>query len=571
MTSAYQELLARLQVAYDTLQPGCDPALRASDRCDYQSNGVMSLAKALSRPPRDVASDLVDCLDVGGLAEVEVAGPGFLNLTLTDRFLSRHLNALAIDDRLGIHVETPKTVVIDYSSPNVAKEMHVGHLRTTVIGDSLRRIKEFAGHHVIGINHIGDWGTPFGMLIEHLVDLGEQRAMTSLSMGDLDSFYRDARSKFDSDSLFAERSRQRVVLLQSGDAGTLRLWGILVEQSITYFDEVYRKLDVKLSSAEVIGESFYNDRLAGVVADLDSAGLLQDSEGAKCVFPPGFINREGEPLPLIVQKRDEGFGYAATDLASLRYRVTELGADEMYYVVGATQSQHFDMVFATARLAGWLPDDVRCEHVGFGNVLGLDRKIMKSRSGEPAKLVSLLDEAIERSDRSLAERDAEMNADSRRQLATLIARAAIKYADLSTERKKDYVFDLDRMVAFEGDTGPYLAYAYARVRSIFRKLDEPWTPISREFHFEIAAERELATGLLGLSEVFELASDQLAPNKLCNYLFDVAQRFTSFYEQCPVLSAPLDQRDQRLMLCDLVGRTLELGLSLLGIEVPERM
>ena len=572
MTSTYDTLNQRLQVGYDALEAGADPVLRGSDHSDYQSNGVMGLAKRLGRPPRDVAADVVAACDLTGVAVADIAGPGFINLTLETSFLAGQLLGTLDDDRLGIAAASaPLTVVIDYSAPNVAKEMHVGHLRSTVIGDSLRRHYEFAGHRVIARNHVGDWGTPFGMLIEHLVDLGEQEAMSSLSIGDLDSFYRDARTKFDSDASFAERSRQRVVALQSGDETTVRLWRLLVDESVRYFDEVYRKLDVELEPGDVVGESYYNDQLADVVRELDELGLLVEDNGASCVFPPGFTNRDGEPLPLIVKKSDEGFGYAATDLAALRDRVSDLRADEMLYVVGAPQSQHFAMVFATARLAGWLPDSVRCEHVPFGNVLGTDRKMFKSRSGETVKLVGLLDEAVDSAESELANRDAGLDADERRRLAYVIARAAIKYADLCTERTRDYVFDLDRMIAFEGDTGPYLAYAHARIRSIFRRLDGDWEPGEIAFSLSHRAERDLALGILSFPEAFEASLSALLPHKLCAYLFDLAQRFTTFYESCPVLNAPGDLRDERLALCDLTARTLAIGLSLLGIEAPERM
>jgi len=572
VATTYDAILVRLQAAFDEIEPGCDPVLRSSDRTDFQVNGVMSLAKRLGRPPREVAEEIVERLDLDHVADVEIAGPGFLNLTLRPEFLSDQVAQLVADERLGVVATTsPLRVVVDYSAPNVAKEMHVGHLRSTVIGDALHRLYRFQGHHVIARNHVGDWGTPFGMLIEHLVDMGEQNAIETLSIGDLDSFYRAARAKFDADEAFRERSRARVVTLQAGDPETLRLWRILVDQSVAYFSEVYGKLDILLRPIDVVGESFYNGALEGVVRDLDALGLIEDSDGAQCVFPPGFTNRDGEPLPLIVQKRDEGFGYAATDLAAIRDRVDTLAADEILYVVGTPQAQHFEMVFAVARMAGWLPDRVRCEHVNFGNVLGTDRKMFKTRSGETIKLVALLDEAIDRADAALKERDADLDGDARRQLATVVARAAIKYADLSTERQRDYVFDLDRMVAFEGDTGPYLAYAHARVRSIFRRLDAPYEPARATFALAHPAERALALGLLGFPEAFSGALGALAPHRLCAYLFDLAQTFTSFYEACPVLSATDDVREERLALCDLTARTLALGLELLGIEAPERM
>ena len=572
MTSTYDLLDARLTAAFDRVGRGADPVLRASERADYQANGALALAKALGRPPREVAEAVVAGLEVADLAAVEVAGPGFLNLTLTPGYLSAALGALLGDARLGVAPAAPAhRVVIDYSSANVAKEMHVGHLRSTVIGDALARMYRFAGHEVIARNHVGDWGTPFGMLIEHLVDLGEAGAAATLGMGDLNAFYRDARVKFDADDAFKERSRLRVVALQGGDPETLRLWRVLVEQSVRYFGEVYAKLDVTLSPEDVVGESFYNPMLEAVVADLEAAGLLVESDGARCVFPRGFANRDGEPLPLIVQKSDEGFGYAATDLAAIRDRVGNLHADELLYVVGTPQSQHFAMVFEVAREAGWLPEGVRCEHVNFGHVLGPDRKMFKTRAGETVRLVGLVDEATARAEASLAERHPDLAGDERRHLATQIARAAIKYADLSTDRTHDYVFDLDRMVAFEGDTGPYLQYAHARVRSIFRRLEAPvdWGAVA--FALAEPEERRLATGLLALPEAFAAALSSLQPHRLCTYLFDLAQRFTAFYDACPVLAADEPTRTERLALCELTARTLRLGLSVLGIEAPERM
>lgn len=572
MTSTYETLLTRLQVAFDAVELGADPVLRTSDRGDYQANGVMALAKRLGRAPRDVAVEIVGAAQLDDVADVEIAGPGFLNLTLRSSFLDQQLSTLALDPRLGVSEASPaKRVIIDYSAPNVAKEMHVGHLRSTVIGDALARIYRYAGHEVIARNHVGDWGTNFGMLIEHLLDLGEDRAVATLSIGDLDAFYREARVKFDADDAFKERSRARVVSLQGGDPETLRLWHVLVDESLAYFNEVYTKLDVTLTSSDAVGESYYNGMLEGVVRDLDDAGLLVESEGALCVFPSGFQNREGEPLPLIVRKSDDGFGYAASDLAALRDRVTTLHGDELLYVVGAPQVQHLEMVFAVARLAHWLPDTVRCEQVVFGNVLGADHKMFKSRGGETVKLVRLVDEAIEHAYVILDERGTDIDGDAKFHLAEQIARAAIKYADLSTERQHDYVFDLDRMITFEGDTGPYLQYAHARLRSIFRRLGEAWQPGNAHFALEAKAERELALGLVGLPEAFNSSLSSLQPHRLCTYLFDVAQRFTSFYDACPVLASEGALREERLALCDLTVRTLQLGLAVLGIDAPDQM
>ena len=573
MDTVSQLLEARLRAAFAHVAPGADPVLRPSDRADFQANGALALAKAVGRPPRTVAEEVVAALDLEGVATVEVAGAGFLNVTFTPAFLDGRLHAQLADERLGVaRSDPPHRVVIDYSAPNVAKEMHVGHLRSTVIGDALAALERLGGEVVIARNHVGDWGTPFGMLIEHLVEGGEDAGAAELAMGDLTAFYQAARAAFDADEDFRERSRARVVALQAGDPETRRLWRKLVDQSVAYFSEVYLRLGVTLDADDIRAESSYNDDLVGVVADLDRLGLLADSDGARCVFPPGFTNRDGEPLPLIVQKRDGGFGYAATDLAAVRDRVERLGADTLLYVVGTPQAQHLAMVFAVARLAGWLPDTVRCEHVAFGNVLGADHKMLKTRSGDTIKLIDLLDEAVERARQALDERGATDDPAERDALAVQIARAAIKYADLSTERQRDYVFDLDRMVAFEGDTGPYLQYAHTRVRSILRRAAaEGADAHSAAFVLGEVSARTLATSLLGWPDAVAAARATAQPHRLCGYLFGLAQDFTAFYEACPVLSAPPALRAERLALCALTARTLAQGLAVLGIEAPERM
>ena len=571
VTSTYDLLNDRLRAAFATVSPGADPVLRPSDHSDYQANGVMALAKQVGENPRALAERVLAALDVADLAEVTVAGPGFLNVTLTTSFLDAQLRALRGDDHLGVATVADRTAVIDYSAPNVAKEMHVGHLRSTVIGDALARLYAFKGFTVIARNHVGDWGTPFGMLIEHLLDLGEEQAIASLSIGDLNSFYRDARAKFEGDETFQERSRQRVVLLQSGDPETTRLWHLLVEESVRYFSEVYQALDVLLTPADVVGESFYNPMLPDVVNDLRTAGLLVESNGALCVFPEGFTTRDDEPLPVIVQKSDEGFGYAATDLAAVRDRIANLGGTDLLYVVGAPQAQHFAMVWSVARQAGWIPDGVRIEHIAFGSVLGPDRKMFKSRTGETVKLIDLLNEAVTKADEALRERSPEMDTADRAVLAGQIGRAAIKYADLSTDRQRDYVFDIERMVAFEGDTGPYLQYAHARIQSLFRRLGTPWSADGVTFTLAEPAERSLALGLLAFPEAVDAAVQFCQPHRLTGYLFDLAQRFTSFYEACPILSAPDVVRNERLALSETTARTLRVGLSLLGIDAPDQM
>jgi arginyl-tRNA synthetase len=507
---------------------------------------------------------------------VEIAGPGFINLWLARAFLEREAEALARDPRLGVPLtERPDKVILDYSAPNVAKEMHVGHLRSTIIGDALGRMLECLGHEVVRQNHVGDWGTPFGMLIEHFVDLGEGKtAGAGSSVGQLGEFYRNARVKFDADPAFAERSRKRVVLLQAGDEQTLELWRALIEVSKQHFEDSYARLGVLLRAEDLRGESFYNAMLPEIAEELERRGIARVSDGALCVFLPGFENREGQPLPLIVRKQDGGYNYAATDLAALRYRTQTLHGTRLLYVVGAPQSQHFAMVFAVGELAGWLKAPARAEHVAFGSILGTDKKMLKSRVGETVSLASLIDEAIERADAEIAQRDPALDAAARRALAAKIGIGAVKYADLANDRNKDYVFDWDRMLAPEGRTGPYLQYAHARIRSIFRKAADEGIAVdaSAAVRFAEPAERALALELLGFGSAVVEAAESLRPHRLAGYLYDLANAFTAFFEGCPVLRAPDDAtRASRLALCALTARVLAHGLGLLGIEAPERM
>jgi arginyl-tRNA synthetase len=567
-------LAERLQAAFDAVAPGADPVLRASDRADFQANGALALAKRIGRDPRQVAEEVVAKADLADVcSEVAVSGPGFVNLTLSTGYVAAQVSAVAADPGLGVEPAQPvATVVVDYSAPNVAKEMHVGNLRSTIIGDALCRMLEAAGHRVHRENHLGDWGTPFGMLIEHLLDLGEQEAAHELSVGDLGAFYQAARASFDTDEGFRDRSRRRVVLLQSGDPETLRLWHVLVAESVRYFDRVYGALGVLLTDEDLVGESFYNPMLPAVVEDLQALGLLVEDEGARCVFPPGFTNREGNPLPLIVQKSDGGYGYAATDLAAIRDRVDRLGADRILYVVGAPQAQHLQMCFAVARMAGWLPEGTVAEHVAFGSVLGPDRKMLRTRSGASVKLADLLDEAVARASAAMAHREAAGDGPERDRTAHALGIGAVKYADLANDRVKDYVFDWDRMLAFEGDTGPYLQYAHARIRSIFRRGGVPVPEDGPPPSIGAPEERDLALRLVGLGEAVSEALEISAPSKLCAYLYGLATAFTAFYERCPVLKAPDDEtRRSRLLLCDLTARVLACGLGLLGIEAPDRM
>jgi len=559
----------------DPAEVPAPPTVSRSDRADLQANGALALAKRLGRNPREVAQAVVDAVDLSDLVDgVEIAGPGFLNLTLRDEAIAALARTAAADERLDV-APTPDagTVVVDYSAPNVAKEMHVGHLRSTVIGDALVRVLEHLGHEVKRENHTGDWGTPFGMLIEHLVDVGEDEAVAELSVGDLNRFYQDARKSFDASDEMKERARERVVLLQSGDPETLRLWQLLVDQSAAYFQVVYDRLGVLLTPDDIVGESFYNDDLAGIVDDLRAQGLLVLDDGAECVFPPGFIGRDGEPQPMIVRNRNGGYGYAATDLATIRHRVDVTHASRILYVVGAPQRDHLEMVFAVARMAGWLPADTSAEHIPFGNLLGADRKMFKTRSGATVRLVDLLDEAVERAAATIAERNPDLVGAERDAVAQAVGIGAIKYADLSSDRVKDYVLDFDRMLAFEGNTGPYMQYAHARIRSIFRRGEvDPATLDPTALVLGEPQERRLAVALLGFEAVVRQTAETCQPHRLCGYLFDLAQTFTSFYEACPVLKADDEAtRSSRLVLCDLTARTLSVGLGLLGIQALERM
>src|SRR6202142_89714 len=549
-----------------------DPALRRSDRADYQANVALALCKVVGGRPRDVAAAIVKHLDVSQMVErIEIAGPGFINLTLDSSFLSRSVSQLATDPRLGVApAAVSETVVIDYSSPNVAKEMHVGNLRSTIIGDALARVLEAVGHRVIRQNPLGDWGTPFGMLIEHLLDLGAA-AGAEPSVTDLNAFYREARAKFDGDPAFADRARRRVVLLQSGDGPTPAQWRPLVDASKRYFAAIYDALSVKLTESDIAGESLYNPMLPGIVAELAQKELTSVSDGALCVFPPGFPGRDNEPLPLIVRKQDGGYGYATTDLAAVRYRVATLGAQRIIYVVGAPQSQHLAMVFKTAQMAGWLVPPAPAAHVAFGSVLGADRKMFKTRSGESVRLIDLLDEAKERALAIVTEKNPSLDDGTRAAVARAVGIGAVKYADLSNDRIKDYMFDWSRMLAFDGNTAPYLQYAYARIGSIFRRGEVDATELG-PITLRAPEERALGLEILGFGTVVHEVAVTLQPHRLCTYLYGLSTVFSTFYEACPVLKASSEsERESRMALSHLTARVLAHGLDVLGIEVPERM
>jgi arginyl-tRNA synthetase len=475
---------------------------------------------------------------------------------------------MAADERLGVPLLLAERVPVDYSAPNVAKEMHVGHLRTTVVGDAIVRVLEHLGHEVVRQNHIGDWGTPFGMLIEHLLDVGEGSDDARLVATDPNAFYQAARTKFDSDESFATRARARVVALQAGDPATRQVWLELVELSKRYFNRIYSRLGVTLTDDDLAGESTYNDLLPGVCDELESKGLARMSHGALCVFLDGYTGREGEPVPLIIRKSDGGYGYATTDLATIRHRVEVLRADRAVYVIGAPQALHLKMVWETARRAGWLPDRVTPVHVQIGNVLGDDRKILKTRQGAPLRLTALLDEAVAKARSVLDDARPDLDEATRASIAPQVGIGAVKFADLSVAHQSEYVFDLDRMTALTGSTGPYLQYAVTRIRSILRSAGG--LPIGR---VSVAApeERALALTLLGFGDVVHDVGTTLEPHRLCTFLIEVAQSFSSFYERCPVLKAMEPTRTERLALCRLTVGVLETGLGLLGIEAPERM
>ncbi len=560
-----------------------DPVLRPSQFADVQANAALALAKRLGMPPRQVADRIVEHLDLTGpsgpiVDRVEVSGPGFVNLTFSAAWLASAVGAMASDPRLGIPQQDPETIPIDYSSPNVAKEMHVGHLRTTVVGDALARTLEALGHHVVRQNHIGDWGTPFGMLIEHLLDVGEGSSEARLLADDPNAFYQAARTDFDADPDFADRARARVVALQAGDPDTLRLWGDLIEGSKTYFNRIYATLGVTLTDADLAGESRYNAELAAICDELEAKGLAVVSDGALCVFLDGYTGREGKPVPLIIRKSDGGYGYGVTDLATIRYRAQGLGGSRIIYVVGVTQALHFRMVWETARLAGWLDDGVRPIHVKIGNVLGADRKILRTRSGDSLRLLALLDEAVAKARSVIDEARPDLADDVRGAIAPQIGIGAVKYADLSVAHDSEYVFDLDRMVSLTGNTGPYLQYAAARIRSIFRNAGPPTdaeaggTDAGRRILVQDAGERELALALLEFGSVVAQVGDELEPHRLAGYLFELAQTFSSFYEHHPVLKAETTElRESRLGLCALTLAVLVRGLDLLGVQSPEQM
>ncbi|MGL4500778.1 MAG: arginine--tRNA ligase, partial [Planktothrix sp.] len=545
---------------------------------DYQCNLAMSLTKPLKSNPRAIATQIIDHLSLDEICETpEIAGPGFINLRLKTDYLQIQLQKMLGNERLNIPTVNPnQKMIVDFSSPNIAKEMHVGHLRSTIIGDSIARVLEFQGHEVLRLNHVGDWGTQFGMLITYLREVSPDALTTAdaLDLGDLVEFYRQAKVRFDQDETFKETSRQEVVRLQAGAEDSRRAWQLLCEQSRREFQLIYDDLGIKLTER---GESFYNQFLPQIVEELDKIGLLVENQGAKCVFLEGFTNKEGEPLPLIVQKTDGGYNYATTDLAALRYRIETEKATRIIYVTDAGQTNHFMQFWQVAKRAGWVPENVELVHVAFGIVKGEDGKKLKTRSGETVRLRELLDEAV-----SYAKKDLEtrIKAEGRTEnqefidhVAEVVGLSAVKYADLSQNRTSDYIFSFDKMLSLQGNTAPYMLYAYVRIQGISRKGNINWQQLETDIQLVLEAEEELvlAKHLLQLQAILEEVAQDLLPNRLCQYLFELSQKFNQFYEQCAVVKAQEPQRTSRLALCDLTAKTLKLGLSLLGISVLERM
>ncbi|MFF5361668.1 arginine--tRNA ligase [Streptomyces scabiei] len=580
--SVHQRLATALSATLPTAD--ADPLLRRSDRADYQANGILALAKKAKANPRELATQVVAQVESGELiGEIEVSGPGFLNITLTDRAITQNLAARYADDtgRLGVPTaERPGTTVIDYAQPNVAKEMHVGHLRSAVIGDAVVQILEFTGENVVRRHHIGDWGTQFGMLIQYLdehpheLDHKDARVSGEEAMSNLDRLYKAARKLFDSDEEFKTRARRRVVDLQAGDPHTLATWQKFVDESKIYFFSVFEKLDMEVRDADIVGESGYNDMLDETCRLLEESGVAELSEGALCVFFDDILGPDGNRVPLIVKKSDGGYGYAATDLSAIRDRVFHLKANSLLYVVDARQSLHFKMVFETARRAGWLnDDDVKAFQLAFGTVLGKDGKPFKTREGETIRLVDLLDEAIDRATAVVREKAEKvgLTEDEIVENGRYVGIGAVKYADLSTSAVRDYKFDLDQMVSLNGDTSVYLQYAYARIQSILRKAGEAGHAAHPEL--ELApAERALGLHLDQFGEAVAEVAESYEPHKLAAYLFKLATLLTSFYDQCPVLKAESPaQVENRLFLVDLTARTLHRGMALLGIRTPDKL
>ncbi len=554
----------------------CEPQVRQSAKVqfgDYQANGVMAIAKKLGMAPRQLAEKVLTHLDLSGIAsKVEIAGPGFINIFLAPEFLADQVSLALQSDRLGITKPQAQTIVVDYSAPNVAKEMHVGHLRSTIIGDASVRTLEFLGHNVIRANHVGDWGTQFGMLIAWL-ELQQQENAGEMALADLEGFYREAKKHYDEDEAFAERARSYVVKLQGGDEYFLQMWRKLVDITMSQNQMTYDRLNVTLTRKDVMGESLYNSMLPGIVADLKAKGLAVESEGATVVFLDEFKNKEGEPMGVIIQKKDGGYLYTTTDIACAKYRYETLHADRVLYYIDSRQHQHLMQAWTIVRKAGYIPESVSLEHHMFGMMLGKDGKPFKTRAGGTVKLADLLDEALERARRLVAEKNPDMPADELEKLANAVGIGAVKYADLSKSRTTDYVFDWDNMLAFEGNTAPYMQYAYTRVLSVFRKAEvDESALLAAKVVISEDREAQLAARLMQFEETLNVVAREGTPHVMCAYLYDLAGLFSGFYEHCPILSAGNEEvRNSRLKLALLTAKTLKLGLDTLGIETIERM
>ncbi|MEL6496435.1 MAG: arginine--tRNA ligase [Cyanobacteria bacterium J06623_7] len=585
MTSILEQLQASvsqaLVSAFGEELAGRDPLIAPTNNPkfgDYQSNVALSLAKPLKQNPRAIAQSIIEHLQIDGMCEAPtIAGPGFINFTLKSDYIGQLLSQIQTDPRLGVRAtKNPQRVIVDYPSPNIAKEMHVGHLRSAIIGECLSRILEFIGHEVIRISHIGDWGTPFGMLIAYLREAYPEAiaATEDLNLGELATFYRQAKKRFDEDEDFRGASRQAVVELQAGDEATIKAWQIVCDLSRRSYQKIYNLM--QLSPIIERGESFYNPFLADTLQELDKLDLLQASEGAMCVFLEGYTNREGEPLPLIVKKSDGGYNYATTDLAAIRYRVREDKAQRVIYPVGSEQNNHFAQIFQVGKRAGWITEEHDFVHTEFGLILGEDGKKLKSRSGEAIKLKDLLNEAIERVRQDLETRFAEEERTESEEFiansAEVIGISAVKYADLSQNRTSDYRFSYDKMLDLKGNTAPYLLYAYVRVQGISRKGNIDFEQLAETaVVLTEDAELALAKHILQLEEILKDVERDLLPNRICLYLFELSQKFNQFYDKCPILKAEEPQKTSRLILANLTARTIKLGLSLLGINVLERM
>lgn len=564
-----------MQSTFGAAQTDYEPMIQTAARAgygDYQANFAMRLAKILGKKPVDIANEVITHLKQSQIFQsLEVSGPGFINITLSNDFLAEQLQKLVKDERLGVaKTERPEIIVVEYSSPNVAKEMHVGHLRTTIIGDSIARILSFLGHQIIRQNHVGDWGTQFGMIIEYLLETHQTN--TAHTVSELNQLYKKSKQRFDEDRVFADKSRARVVALQSGDKTTLAIWQNLVNESKRYFQEIYKKLNVLLEPEDIRGESSYNDMLNEISADLEKRGIAEVNQDALVIFLEGFVDPDNNPLPMIIRKKDGGFLYATTDLAAAKYRIDILQADRIIYITDARQKQHFAMLFAAVKKAGWA-GTTQLEHVSYGAVLGEDNKPFKTRSGDTISLFSLVDEAENRAAALATAKNPKLSADEIKTISRAIGIGALKYADLRTDKVKDYVFSWDKMLSFNGNTAPYLQNAYVRIRSIFRtgKIDLINLKLEKIIIVK-DTEHVLAIKLLEFPDMLSSIIQDLGIHRFCEYLYDLAAIFHKFYEQCPILSTEDDTtRNSRLLLCDLTARTLKLGLSLLGIEIIEQM